>query len=170
MMAEITLIQRFVFYLADPAYANTIVIAVLLVSSGIGSVVSSKIRVPQWLLVALAAVCIAGISAFFHLGIAKSARRHPRDGSWDQRAHIDCDNCANRIFLGIPFPNGLAALSSDRSGIIPWAWGINGALSVCGSVLTRLLSTSYGFSTVTVVFVALYLLAAAVFPRIRAQR
>ena len=171
MMAEITLIQRFVFYLADPAYANTIVIAVLLVSSGIGSVVSSKIRAPQWLLVAIAAACIAGISAFFIWGLPELLGA-TLGMSLAIRGLISIAIIAPiGFFLGIPFPNGLAALSSDKSGIIPWAWGINGALSVCGSVLTRLLSTSYGFSTVTMVLVALYLLAAAVFPRIStAQR
>jgi spermidine synthase len=44
MMAEIFLIQRFVFFLADPVYANAIVITILLISSGIGSLAAGKLK------------------------------------------------------------------------------------------------------------------------------
>ncbi|HTO21135.1 MAG TPA: hypothetical protein VMQ10_01530, partial [Spirochaetia bacterium] len=51
----------------------------------------------------------------------------------------------------------------NREGILPWAWGVNGALSVSGSVLTRILSTSVGFSVVLGVMAALYMAAGALF-------
>ena len=47
---------------------------------------------------------------------------------------------------------------------MPWAWGVNGALSVSGSVLTRILSTSMGFTTVLAVMAALYVAAGLLFP------
>ena len=65
--------------------------------------------------------------------------------------------------MGIPFPSGLALLSRSREGIVPWAWGVNGALSVSGSVLTRIVSTSMGFTTVLGVMAVLYLAAGALF-------
>ena len=66
--------------------------------------------------------------------------------------------------LGVPFPAGLSSLSRSRPGSIPWAWAMNGALSVSGAVLARVLSTSLGFSAVAAITVALYLAAAAMFP------
>ena len=47
---------------------------------------------------------------------------------------------------------------------MPWAWGVNGALSVSGAVLTRILSTSMGFTTVLAVMAALYIAAGLLFP------
>jgi hypothetical protein len=67
------------------------------------------------------------------------------------------------FLLGIPFPSGLALLSRSREGLVPWAWGVNAALSVSGAVLTRILSTSMGFTTVLAVMAALYLAAGLLF-------
>ena len=67
------------------------------------------------------------------------------------------------FFLGIPFPTGLAVLSANRKSILPWAWGMNGALSVTGSVLTRIISTSAGFSAVLMSVAVVYVAAALLF-------
>jgi hypothetical protein len=67
------------------------------------------------------------------------------------------------FFMGFPVPNGLSALAASRPQLLPWAWGMNGALSVTGAVLTKLLSISFGFPVVLLVAAATYALAAAVF-------
>ena len=66
--------------------------------------------------------------------------------------------------LGIPFPSGLSALSQKQEEILPWAWGVNGALSVTGSVLTRLISMSAGFTVVLACVAALYIAAGFLHP------
>jgi hypothetical protein len=63
------------------------------------------------------------------------------------------------FFLGIPFPTGLTELTKYKSGLLPWAWGINGAFSVTGTSLARLVSISWGFSAVLMGVIILYLLA-----------
>lgn len=65
--------------------------------------------------------------------------------------------------LGIPFPTGLDSLSSRRRSLLPWAWGMNGALAVTGSVLTRIVSISAGFVVVLACVIVIYLVAALVF-------
>lgn len=163
MMAEIFLIQKFVFYLADPVYANSLVITILLVASGFGSLAAGRARRPR-LLVAAASAGILVLAAFFHFGLPAllgSTLGLPLA----VRAMISVVIISPIGFLiGIPFPSGLALLSRSREGLVPWAWGVNGALSVSGSVLTRILSTSVGFSTVLAVMAALYVAAAALFP------
>jgi hypothetical protein len=67
------------------------------------------------------------------------------------------------LFLGVPFPTGLAVLSANRKSILPWAWGMNGALSVTGSVLTRIISTTAGFSAVLMGVAVVYVGAALLF-------
>ena len=65
--------------------------------------------------------------------------------------------------LGVPFPTGLSALGEARPGLLPWAWGMNGALSVTGAVAARLISISTGYTVVLIVVIGLYLGAAALF-------
>jgi hypothetical protein len=54
------------------------------------------------------------------------------------------------FFMGMTFPTGLDALGGKVGGLLPWAWGMNGALSVTGAVVARLLSVSFGFVHVLV--------------------
>jgi hypothetical protein len=164
MMAEIYLIQKFVFYLADPVYANSLVITILLIASGFGSVVSVRFAARRWIVVAAACGGIAAMAAFCLFCLTPLL-------TLTLGLPLVIKALLSIIFiaplglcLGVPFPTGLSALSDSRKGIIPWAWGVNGALSVSGSVLTRILSTSLGFSTVLVIMAGLYILAAAIFP------
>jgi hypothetical protein len=60
--------------------------------------------------------------------------------------------------MGIPFPTGLRELTKHKRELVPWAWGINGAFSVTGTSLARLVSISWGFSAVLIGVIMLYLL------------
>ena len=68
------------------------------------------------------------------------------------------------LLLGIPSRAASRNLSRSREGIVPWAWGVNGALSVSGAVLTRILSTAMGFTTILAVMAALYVIAGLLLP------
>jgi hypothetical protein len=164
MMAEIYLIQKFVFFLADPVYANALVITILLVASGFGSLATGSSRISTRRLVAAAAVGIAALAACYHFllpPLLSASLGLPLFS----RALISVAVIAPIGFLlGIPFPSGLSVLSRGREGIVPWAWGVNGALSVSGAVLTRIVSTSMGFTTVLAVMAVLYLAAGVLFP------
>jgi hypothetical protein len=54
------------------------------------------------------------------------------------------------FLMGIPFPGGIALLDRLAPDLIPWAWGINGCLSVLASILSTMLAISFGFSWVLV--------------------
>jgi hypothetical protein len=169
MMAEIFLIQKFVFYLGDPVYANSIVITILLISSGLGSLAAGAARSRRTLVLA-AGLGIVALAVFYHFGMPALLGR-TLGLPLVLRAGISTLLIAPLGFLlGIPFPSGLADLSRSREGIVPWAWGVNGALSVSGAVLTRILSTSMGFSTVLAVMAVLYVAAALLFPVNRSAR
>jgi hypothetical protein len=51
------------------------------------------------------------------------------------------------IALGLPMPTGLRMLSAKAPQMIPWAWGINGALSVVGATLAIFIAMNWGFNT-----------------------
>jgi hypothetical protein len=162
-MAEVFLIQRFVFFLTDPIYTDAIILTVLLVSSGIGSLLSERLKIDRVAVVRVAAVGIA-VCAVFHLFGLPAALRFFLGYPLPVKARLAALAIAPiGLCLGIPFPSGLTALSESRKEILPWAWGMKDALSVTGSVLTRIVSTSAGFSWVLVAMAFLYPMAGLLF-------
>jgi hypothetical protein len=67
--------------------------------------------------------------------------------------------------MGMPFPLGIAAVAAGNQELVPWAWGVNACASVVSAVLATLLAIHLGFTVVLLLALALYLIAAAVFPR-----
>lgn len=73
------------------------------------------------------------------------------------------------FLMGIPFPNGIHQLRRVDATLIPWAWGINGALSVIASILAALIALSFGFRWSLIAGAACYIIAWATLPRLTAQ-
>ncbi len=159
MMVEIFLIQRFVYFLADPVYANALIITALLVSSGTGSLLSARARIPRATLVRYAATAVAALVLAFLLGLPILLRALLGLPLWIKAVVAVLVVAPLGLCMGIPFPTGLSALAETRRDILPWAWGMNGALSVTGSVLTRVISVSAGFTVVLLCVAGLYVAA-----------
>jgi len=150
LFVEIPLLQRFILYLGQPAYAITAVLFSLLLFSGIGSRLSRRIP----LLAVLAALFVLILAAPLLLPpLFSSTLGFPLT----VRLGITALCLAPLGFLmGIPFPAGIRILISgqsqsqaeepDRS--ISWIWAVNGAASVIAPILAALLALSFGFSSV----------------------
>jgi hypothetical protein len=59
----------------------------------------------------------------------------------------------------MPFPLGIAALSRLAPRLVPWAWGVNGFMTVVGSLIAALLSIRWGFDVTLLAGAAVYLVA-----------
>ena len=64
------------------------------------------------------------------------------------------------LLMGAPFPTALRQLSRTRPDLLPWAWGINGYLSVLATPLATLIALEAGFSRVMLLAALSYALAA----------
>jgi hypothetical protein len=197
MLLEIYLIQRLVFFLAEPIFSSSVVITAMLVLSGIGSLAAGRPgrrgpagrpgrpgagSAPRPLIGARAAgslgrrrVVLAaagiGVSVAFYLFGLSPLLNALLFLPMAAKLIIAILVVAPAAFcLGIFFPTGLSSLSRRRPALIPWAWGVNGALSVTGSVLARLISISAGFSAVLVCVAILYALAAVSYSGNEASR
>ena len=176
IMVEIAFIQRFVLFLGHPTYALTVVVFLLLLSSGAGSMLSRKwlgdtrrAWFPLILIVAvlllyvftLPAVLNALVGMPFAVKLLISGALLVPLG----------------LAMGMPFPTGLRALASvpeDHSGnfkqtCIEWAWAMNAGSSVLGSVLAIVVAIQFGLNVTLICGAAAYLLAigllSAVHPR-----
>jgi hypothetical protein len=159
MLVEIYLIQRLVFFLANPIFSSATVITVMLILSGIGALASDRYAGSRrrLMMYAISGITIAMI---FYIVFLPGILDALIGLSLLVKILLAVIFIApSAFFLGMPFPTGLSILSKNRDGLIPWAWGINGALSVTGAMLARLISISWGFSTVLLMVIILYVIS-----------
>ena len=154
IVVEIVLIQRFNLYLGNPAYALTVVLFTMLISSGVGSLYAERFDEVRTLSQMLAVVCVGvvlmslTINPFIYATLGASQQT---------RVVLAAIYVAPIAFLmGMPFPTGLRQAGRVSEALVPWAWAVNGATSVLGSVLAVIISMTAGFSTSLVVAAIAY--------------
>lgn len=138
LMVEISLIQQMTLLLDRPAYALAAVLTTLLLTSGIGSLLSARLslRIVLPLLAALIALCVWGLPA-----AATSALAWPFAARLGLAAILISPL---GFLLGVPFARGLAFTSPDVPGAVSMAWAANGAASGVAGVLAALLALMLG--------------------------
>ena len=158
ILVEISLIQRFVLFLGHPTYALTVVVFLLLLSSGAGSV-AARHRITNGAKV----LPLLGLISAFIVGnvvvlpwLLSAAIGLP----FAIKLLISALVLAPLGFLmGMPFPTGLRLVKT-----VEWAWALNAAASVLGSVMAMIIAIHFGL-TVTLLCAALAYLLAAVCSR-----
>ena len=164
MLIEIYLIQRLAVFLSNPTYSTSMVITVMLISSALGNIASSLLKKYRMIVVPAACVLIAGGFVFYILGLDSFLAMF-NSASMMTRFLVSALVIAPpAFFMGIPYPNGLDSLQERKPHLLPWAWGMNGGLSLVGSALARLLSVSSGFPVLLKIGIGIYLMVGLLFP------
>jgi len=156
MLIEIILIQRFTLYFGNVIYAAALVVCLMLVSSGFGSLVSQKIiPKPYRIILIVSFIIISFVAyAFFLSGWIKTTIGF----SLTAKIILSFIWIAPPAFsMGMPFPLGLKMLSFSNDSHIPWAWGINGVFSVVSAVLATIIAVELGFVWVMIFAIGAYL-------------
>ena len=158
IFVEIALIQRFVLFLGHPTYALTVVVFLMLLSSGLGSSCSRRwLPVALQVRVPLLAISAAIVAYVWALPLALSA------GIGLPFAVKLLVSAAFLIPLGfamgMPFPTGLRALSELNDQRVEWAWAMNAAASVLGSVSAMIIAIHFGLSITLFSGAAAYVVA-----------
>jgi spermidine synthase len=147
MMAEIGLLQRISVFLGHPVYALSVVLFSLILSTGIGSLVSERApldssgRIVGW----------AVLTSLYLLFLP----------SWLPEILLRLDS-ANLLFraglavlvlspagflMGFGFPTGMRLVAAIDETPTPWFWGINGAAGVLAASVAVLTSIEFGIDT-----------------------
>jgi hypothetical protein len=156
---EIFLIQRLVFFLGNPIFSSTAVLTAMLSLSGFGALVAGSYRGDRRKLIIFAVIGIV-VTMIGYIALLPAVTDALLGWPPILKILVSVILVApGAFFLGIPFPTGLSELTKHKSGLLPWAWGINGAFSVTGTSLARLVSISWGFPAVLTGVIILYLLA-----------
>ena len=158
IVIELNLIQKYSLFMGHPVYALGVILAGLLIMSGIGSAISARIR---WSKTSLAVLflSLAG-GAIVVMNLPRLLFDLFAGQPLPLRAVAMLTVLAPLgILMGMPFPIGLRRAGLDRTDLIPWLWGINGFTSVLGSIGATMLAIAFGYNSATFAGVAAYLIA-----------
>jgi hypothetical protein len=176
ILVEIALIQRFVLFLGHPTYALTVVIFLMLLSSGAGSFLSRRLLPNPQRVWTVAIVIAAGVGLYVLVlpKILVSLVGLPFIAKLFISGALIIPL---GLLMGMPFPTGLRAISptegsvgeslAPTSGSIEWAWAMNAASSVLGSVLAMVVAIQWGLSVTLTAGALAYVIAAALTPTFR---
>ena len=170
ILIEVALIQKFVLFLGQPVYALTCVIFTMLLSSGIGSYFSRNfIRQEDGRLkIALALVAVVVSVLALVIGVVLSAGVGL---PFPLKVLATIAMIAPAGFMmGMPFPTGLTRLEERNSAAVRWAWSLNAASSVLGSVGALVCAIYLGLMQTMLVGGLLYLGALAVLAQDRVRQ
>ncbi|MEO5347035.1 MAG: hypothetical protein H7834_11745 [Magnetococcus sp. YQC-9] len=158
ILVEVSLIGKFISALGNPVISTSVLITGMLISTGLGSLVSGRflkrsVTVMPRVFMAIASILVLyGVMLEVWLPVIGTL-------SWRTAA------CILLLFplaflMGFPFATGMSWLAKlGKEPFFLWAWGINGTFSVMGAVMVPLVSVSLGLSANLYLAAALYLMA-----------
>jgi predicted membrane-bound spermidine synthase len=168
IIVEMALVQKCILFLGHPTYALAVVLFSLLLSSGVGSYLSghfSPAVLRARLLVVLGLVAGLVLAASLALSPLFGALVH-LGRPW--RIAVTVSALAPLgLAMGMPLPSAVRLLAREAPQIIPWAWGLNGAASVMGSVAALAIALAAGFNQALLAAALLYLVALLLVWRMR---
>jgi spermidine synthase len=148
MLLEISQLERLTIFLGHPTYALSVVLFSLLLASGLGSLATERLVNPGlrpsllWPLVLLLLVLVAS-------GFMTPAAVDRFEGATTPVRILTAAVilAPMGLVMGMPFPLGMKVASLRPNAPTVFFWGINGATSVCASVLAVAIAMGWGIST-----------------------
>jgi hypothetical protein len=147
MFVEIGLIQRISVYLGHPVYGLAIGLFGIIVSTGIGSLLSARVsllsggRLLAWS--AILGLYIAALPYWFpHLVEVFAAAPLPMRAAVSLLAIVP-----SGVLMGFGFPTGMQVVNGIDPRPTPWFWAVNGAAGVLASGLAVTISIDFSIST-----------------------
>jgi hypothetical protein len=163
LAVEIVLIHELVLFVGHPTYAITAVIGSMLLGSGLGSLAAGL--VPQRNVVATrnAAVAVVVLLGAAHAFGASSLLESALLGTglMARIAGVVVLLLPLGFTMGMPWPLFVRSLPDGLASLVPWAWALNGWMSVVASVATVIASRLWGYDAATGMALAGYGVAAS---------
>jgi hypothetical protein len=146
MFAEISLLQYFSVFLGHPIYAMGVCLFSLILSSGVGSLTSDRLRITSMARFAVWAILIG-----VYLTLLQSTLTHLFEVTTGQPLPVRIAICLVVVMpagflMGFAFPTGMTLVEAVDESPTPWFWGINGATGVLASVLAVVVGMAYGIN------------------------
>ncbi len=151
---ELALLQHLTLLVGHPIYTLSVLLFTLLAFGGIGASLSSR----WWMWKACAVVAVIG--AIEALALPKLVPALLWLPLWGRIVVAVIMIAPLGLAMGMPFPRGLKQTGEGALPAPPFYWGLNGVMSVIGSVTTVFVALMFGFQAAMLMGSACYVLAA----------
>jgi len=164
ILVEVGLIAHFVMALGNPTISASVLITGILVFSGVGALVSERIRPRMRVVMPAIFLTIGGLLLLYALAIDTVLEDI---GALPYVVRLVC--CFVLIappafLMGFPMPTAMTTLGRLGKGhLFIWAWGVNGCFSVIGAAAAPVIATNFGLAAVIEIAAVAYLLALPAF-------
>ena len=144
MFAEISLLQFFGVFLGHPTYAMGVCLFSLILSSGLGSLASSRAPLDSARRFTVWGVLVGG-----YLLVAQGVLPHVFAAAAARALPVRVLICMAAVMpvgfaMGFAFPSGMRLIERIDAEPTPWFWGINGATGVLASVVAIMVGIAFG--------------------------
>jgi hypothetical protein len=155
---ELALLQHLTLLLGHPSFTLAVLLFTLLAAGGVGSALSRKVNVR------VACLAVAAIGATGALLLPSLVPMLLPLALWQRVVIAIALVTPLGLAMGVPFPRGLQQAGQGSLPAPPFYWGLNGIMSVIGSVVTVMVAVSFGFKVAMLLGSACYLGAALAWP------
>ena len=163
-MVEVGLISRFTLALTNPTISASVLIAGMLVFSGLGAFLSERLFDRARLTLPVILLLVATLLVGYGLWLSPVL---DAIGAYPYALRLVC--CFALIappafLMGFPMATGMTWLTRlKKDHLFVWAWGINGCFSVIGAALVPIIATNFGLAAVLEAAGLAYLVAIPAF-------
>jgi predicted membrane-bound spermidine synthase len=155
---ELALLQNLTLLLGHPIFTLSILLFTLLASSGLGSCVSDRFPIRR------VCLAIAALGVLYAFALPMLVPELLPLGLPARIAVAVALVALPGFAMGMPFPIGLRKAGEGGLPAPPFYWGLNGVMSVVGSIATMVVALTLGFRVAMIAGSLCYLAAAAASP------
>jgi len=150
MLVEIALLQRLSLVLGHPAFSLVVVLASLVASAGLGSLVSDRLAVDTPMGGVVLSIVLASVLVAASAALPASARWAAPLPLSLRIAFSAAVTAALGFPMGMAFPAGMRVYATELADETPWLWGINGVAGVVASSGAVMLALENGIGALLV--------------------
>ncbi len=165
LFVEMAMMQQLSIFLGHPIYSLAVVLAGLVSSTGIGSLVSDRLPLRSAWQSRIPALAASVIVAGYSVAVLPVAHAYTAEVLWQRIAVALALVIPCGFALGFCFPVGMRwmkALGQEQN--LPWMWALNGAAGALGSFAAMVVSMDSSIGACVLTGAGCYLLAGLVMP------
>jgi spermidine synthase len=157
LMIEIPLLQKLMLLLGSPIYALAVVLFAVLFFSGLGSLLSERFAANALRSLQRVLVSIVVLSTVYIMAVPFVIDALLGTPIVVRIAVTVLLIGPLGLLLGMAYPLGITVLRTFGEELVPWAWGLNGVMSVVASVASIFIGSRIGFTAAFMTGVAAYM-------------
>ncbi|MBX9879529.1 MAG: hypothetical protein K2Y22_13795 [Candidatus Obscuribacterales bacterium] len=164
MFIEVSQLQRLVIFLGHPTYSLSVVLFSLLLSSGLGSYLAGIIKQDTTYKGDLTRLTLLLFALGAYAYVSPVVVHSLQAATTPERVIATIAMLFPLgLLMGMAVPAGLRLAQQESAEILPWLWGVNGATSVCASVVAVAVAINWGLTNSYWIGVICYLAACTAF-------